>query len=370
MSCEHGPYVLPDGRRAVRALTWDELDSVLNDLAALNVYDREIIRGSSFKLEEQNFGADDKQQQLWFYGTREKSYALYTLDADGRPVLQKLSAHTIGQSRSPYPRDRGRRWIAEAWRHTICTAIGQPCEEPDWFDLPATSQLTLSTANLMKHYEKTSGPFDFLAVAQAAFSRMLRCCATPRPACMLFPNPAQWATQSWKCLSCGTPIDPFLADTEQPAFRLYRRIVANLSRSIELKRLAADGKEPRPMMRGLTVPRPVEVTKMGHIGKEIVVDPTDTNEELTAQELNATEVLVYRSIEEELNPMRGAVRAAGIKVTARESRLSLTTVRAFVNDHADSHQETIAKIKAALETLDKRGQTRSVRRSNRTRRSF
>jgi len=35
-------------------------------------------------------------------------------------------------------------------------------------------------------------------------------------------------------------------------------------------------------MRGLTIPRPVRVDSIVLIGKEVIVDPTDTDEGLTA----------------------------------------------------------------------------------------
>jgi hypothetical protein len=97
----------------------------------------------------------------------------------------------------------------------------------------------------------------------------------------------------WRCLSCGAPIDPYLADTGQPIFRSYRRVVANLAQSVELKRLCADGAEPTPQtMRGLTVPRPVRVASVEHIGKEIIVDPSDASDDSTAGMLSAAEVLI------------------------------------------------------------------------------
>jgi hypothetical protein len=74
----------------------------------------------------------------------------------------------------------------------------------------------------------------------------------------------------------------------------YRRVVAGLAHSVELKRLCADGTEPMPgKMRGLTIPRPVHVTSIEHMGKEVIVDPTDTPEELTAEQLSATDPVIY-----------------------------------------------------------------------------
>ena len=55
--CDGGPYRMRDGSRAVRALSWREVDQILDDLAPLNVYDRDIVKGSSFRLEDVNFDA-------------------------------------------------------------------------------------------------------------------------------------------------------------------------------------------------------------------------------------------------------------------------------------------------------------------------
>jgi DNA-binding phage protein len=350
--CEGGPYRLLDGRRAVRALTWAQLDRILGDLAALKVYDPAIVPGSSFKVEDENFDPAGHRRELWFYGTREKSYALFAVNGDGELVLAKQSAHTIGQYRSPYPHDRERRWIAEAWIRTIRQALGQTVEPPWWFELPATSQLTLTTWNLTKHYRKTSSPFDFLAVAQLAYPGMMRCCDAPRPSCPLFKNLAAWAEQDWRCLGCGTALDPYLADTELPIFKMYRRVVANLAQSIELKRLPASGAEPTPeTMRGLTIPRPVHATSVEHIGKEVIVDPTDTSEDLTAEELNATEPVIYRSEHEKLEALRALIKAFGISRVARAARVSRSQIKAFVNQRKTPFASTIAKIEAALKAL-------------------
>ncbi len=178
----------------------------------------------------------------------------------------------------------------------MCEVLGAPMAVPPWFELPATSQLTLTTANLMEHYARTCDPFDFLVVAQLAYPGLLRCCDTPRPSCLLYADCTRWPEHHWRCLSCSAPIDPYLADTSQPIFKTYRRAVASLAHAVEVKRLPADGAEPRPdSMRGLTISRPVHVTSIEYIGKEVIVDPTDTPEELTAEQLSETAVLVYRN---------------------------------------------------------------------------
>lgn len=350
--CEGGPYVFADGRRAVRALSWAQVDRILDDLAALNVYDREVVAGSSFELEDENCDEAGRRRQLWYFGTREKSYALYGRDGDGAPVLVKHSAHTIGQYSSPYGRDPQRRWIAEAWEYTIRQELGLPVDDPAWFDLPAVSQVTLTTCNLMRHYQKTSEPFDFVAVAQLAYPGLVRCCEAPRPSCVRLWDLARWAEQLWRCLSCGAAIDPYLADTSEPIFKTYRRVVASLARSVELKRLCADGLEPAPgKLRGLTIPRPVHVTSIQHMGKEVIVDPTDTAEDLTAEQLSATDPVIYRDEREKLDALRAEIRAIGVNAVSREADVSRSRVQAFVNGGATPHASTLANLEAAVRRL-------------------
>jgi hypothetical protein len=248
---------LQDGRRAVRALSWAQLDRILDDLAALKVYDPAIVLGSSFKIEDENF------------------------DPAGH-------------------------------RHEL-----------------------------------------FLAVAQLAYPGMLRCCEAPRPSCLLFKDLAAWAEQDWRCLSCDQPIDPYLADTELSIFKMHRRVVANLAQSIELKRLPASGAESTPeTMRGLTIPRPVHAISTSHLGKEVIVDPTDTSEDLTAEELNATEPVIYRDEGQRIDDLRARVREAGVKRVGRLAiGVSLSTIQRFVNRGTKLHATKLSRIQAALQVL-------------------
>jgi hypothetical protein len=58
---------------------------------------------SLLKLEDANFGLKDAKslEPLYCYAISSKRYALFNLDAKGRPVLRKASAHGLGHLRSP-----------------------------------------------------------------------------------------------------------------------------------------------------------------------------------------------------------------------------------------------------------------------------
>jgi DNA-binding phage protein len=174
------------------------------------------------------------------------------------------------------------------------------------------------------------------------------CCADPRPSCFLFDDPAAWEAQDWRCLRCGKPM-PSLR------FRSYDSVLHGTLDSFEVKRLCADGSEPGPKtMRGLTIPRPVRVESVTLIGKEVIVDPTEIAEGLTAEMLSETSTVEYVDPREALDMLRARVREAGIKAVSRESGLSRRHVQEFLNEGAVPHAETIAELEAALVRIEER----------------
>ena len=350
--CDGGSYRLANGQRAIHALTWEQVKRMRKRFEALSPYRTNV--GPLLKPEKQNFAADGKTQtNLWFYGVSEKAYAMATLDERGEPVISKYSAHALGQYRSPIAGDRKREWIEAAWRRKIRTAFGAPVEPFPWEEQPALAQLTLSTWSVMKPYLDNPNirPFDFLLVATPSrsikdFASGYRaCCADPRPSCFLFDEPAAWASQEWRCLRCGQPFP-------SPRFRSYGSVMHATLDSFEVKRLCANGEEPgERTMRGRTIPRPARVEWITAIGKEVIVDPTDTDEGLTAEMLSETSVLEYNDPTERLERLRAVVKAAGVKTVARESGLSPRHLREFVNNKTTPLGPTITKIEAALAWL-------------------
>ena len=85
------------------------------------------------------------------------------------------------------------------------------------------------------------------------------------------------------------------------------------------------------------------------IGKEVIVDPTDTDEGLTAEMLSATEVLIYENATEKLEALRTKIRATGVKLVARASGVSRSEIQAIVNEGRIPHESTIAKLEAVLD---------------------
>ncbi len=215
--CEGGPYRLSDGTRAIRALSWAEVEAIRERFTLLNPYDQSIenVRGSILKLEDENFedNARAKRCELNAYIVSEKVYALFTLDERGEPVIRKYSQHVLGQYRSPIAgdndpdrREHRHDWIKSAFTREIRAAVGKPVEPFEWEQYPAISQLTMTTWSVFKPYRenKELRPFDFLAVGIVNDSRNLvygaieemrrsqSCCKSARPACALFSDLSKW----------------------------------------------------------------------------------------------------------------------------------------------------------------------------------
>jgi hypothetical protein len=351
--CEGGKYQLPDGMRAARALPWSEVEAIRERFSSLNPYDRSVLPGSVLKLEDENF-LDKKREErcpLWCYAVSEKSYALFNLDERGEPVIRKYSTFVLGQYRSPIPGDREGRWIQAAWTREIRTAVGKPVEAFSWEQYPAIAPLTLSTWNALSPYRDNAGPFDFVAAAMVSHklldiaARPYACCMEPRPACMPFSNAADWQAQEWRCLRCEEPWD----FERFPRFLTYGEIVTATLQHVERKRLCADGSEQSTTSRGLTIPRPVRVETKKPIGKERPVDPTDTTEGLTFEQLDATNVLVYTDSAERLVELRAEIVAEGVAAfVARTPEVSRSQIYAFVNEGTTPRKSTIEKLEAAL----------------------
>jgi hypothetical protein len=101
-------------------------------------------------------------------------------------------------------------------------------------------------------------------------------------------------------------------------------------------------------MRGVTLPRPVRVEKITLIGKEVIVDPTDSDEGLTAEMLSETTVVEYQDPGERRAALRSAIRKVRVKAVSRESGVSLRPIQAFINDGTTPHPSTIVKLETAV----------------------
>ena len=178
--CPGGPFEMPDGRAAVRALSWKEVVEIVARFAKLNPYadkSRSIL-----KIERDNYDPETgKQLQLYCLAISSKRYALFLRDDEGNPVLlqrgvnnheDRWSEHGLGHLRNPRdPESEDRDWIRQAWISMIRRTLGLSTQPLGFEHLPAigrvpitspTAMRSLAKLNRGKKYRNRIKPFDFL----------------------------------------------------------------------------------------------------------------------------------------------------------------------------------------------------------------
>ena len=159
--------------------------------APLNPYRK---RGSILQMEAVNYAADGSGQldPLYAFAVSTKRYALFNIDAQGRPVIRKASAHGLGHLRPPYGEDDPapnvpdpiapwselglNRWQYDFWYHIVTAALeGHPdqvamnyhpaLKKPAASRYGATSPAILGwmdAYNAGRDYEDQVKPFGFM----------------------------------------------------------------------------------------------------------------------------------------------------------------------------------------------------------------
>ncbi|HJU10449.1 MAG TPA: hypothetical protein VJ728_06220 [Candidatus Binataceae bacterium] len=271
-------------RRACKVRDW---------FTPLNPYGQ---KGPLFKIEDANYCTSTGQiAPLYCLAISAKRYVLFNLDAYGRPVVRKASAHGLGHLLAPYPEaDAPKqipspsvslaeigvdRWQYDLWYQILTATLAGHPEQVDLtyhpnLSLPAASRYAATTPKLLRWfkaynqnrpYPQQVKPFNFMLAFQA------------KP----IPTPVQQPGTAGSRKACPVfkPIAPFNQDiqaasqncfdreTGQPvpasALKSYRQVFASYHLSPESKFLNGDYFD-----RGPTQRRHIELVTVKYIGKE------------------------------------------------------------------------------------------------------
>jgi hypothetical protein len=217
MPCPGGPYELSDGRRAILALSWQQLDDLSARFLKLSPY-RNKSR-SILKIERDNYDPETgEQRQIFCFAISAKRYALFMPDADGNPVLlqkgvnnheNRWSEHGLGHLRNPFDLEsEDRDWIRQAWLNIVRRELGMRTEALSFEHLPAVGRLTITSPKVMRSLAKLNiaknhadrlKPFDYLLschVKQFGHPRGVN----PEKFHLVAPyeiNPRRWLKMPW-----------------------------------------------------------------------------------------------------------------------------------------------------------------------------
>jgi hypothetical protein len=280
----------------IPTLAWDQITEVADRFESLNPYDRRHVPGSILKIENLNYDITGELRTIECFAIASKRYALFTRTPDGRPEIvsdgdeRKRSEHGLGhllppkpQSTNPEPTELG--WKDEWWDQILHLELGLPHPEPDWFDLPAIGQLTITnpdelalfkTHNKDKPYPDQIKPFNFLITAHPHRLEGDH----EAPGLLFAPynrNPNEWLTiTDWRYRNKPDP-QTLRIRTRYPeydipgsvAVKTYRQYFDDYTLHPETKAAGADGQPCQPWATGLLQPRHIRATDpFARIGKE------------------------------------------------------------------------------------------------------
>ncbi len=175
VSSEHGKQIaMPDGVKPITALSWDEVQRIVDRFQSLNPYSRKFVKDRSIlKVHKLNWDRNKQRRQLFGYSISAKRYTLYTKTQNDIEIVEP-KAHGLGYFYPPKDSPEGwehetPQWIFEAWDWIMRGVLGLKRKNPAWFDLPVMMRLTLSTPHhALKNLAKgpLTRPHNFMMLPQ------------------------------------------------------------------------------------------------------------------------------------------------------------------------------------------------------------
>jgi hypothetical protein len=264
VSAKHKQRItMPNGAEPITALSWAEVQRIVDRFEPLNPYNRKLVPGSILKIHKLNWDRNKQRRQLSGYSVAAKRYALYTKTHNDIKIVEP-KAHGLGYFYPPKDSPEGwdnetPQWIFEAWDWIMRGVLGLERTKPAWFDLPVMMRLTLSTPHhALRNLAKgpLTRPHNFMMIPQVC---RFGCPANVNPDKFTLLTAFSSDRDQWmrsKCLN--------IHDYESPVYELTdeydgRRAVAknffmlldSYQNHPEAKSLGPDGKPCEFDTRGL-----------------------------------------------------------------------------------------------------------------------
>jgi hypothetical protein len=337
------------GKGAVKALSIDQVKSIVKRFNRLNPYDRSLV-SSLLKIEDVNFVDSDPAKpfrQLFGYAIAAKRYALYTRNKNDISIV-KASGHGLGYLFAPKEstaddaetgegNDKAPEWVVEAWDWLLRKELGFKPKEPNWLELPAMMRMAMTSPNVMRTSRpEWLAPFNFfffpllsdLGSYPAGFDRSN----------FKFITPPESDRRRWKSLEGINLLNGRIYQIKMVPDREQRNVIPESMRIIlrqylrhpEVKSLAPEGAACVSSTQGLLMRASIVAGEIVPVGKE-----TDRRWE-QGEDPSLVDFKVHEfrktskmAVAELLDRKRW--KKIGVRKLIRESRLSQKTVYAILD---------------------------------------
>jgi hypothetical protein len=338
----------------------------------LNPYELDPKEGqvSILEMEKQN-KRNKTFEPLYCFAISAKRYALFNLDAEGKPVLRKASAHGLGHFVAPYGseeearknRDSGvRPWEEDIWKQIIAAALrGKPGIVDYKFrrelNEPARSQYSATKPPVLNWFERFNNgllyaeqvkPFNFLL---SFFAR--------RQEDVLATDPTQPWDPKFEEIRPVAPYEKNLSkalprvfdrnsDELKPILAKWLRTVADVLRDYhrqpEYKFLGGGWNEAGILRR-----RHVFAEFIEDIGKE-----SDGWEEDDARTEDQDTILIYPSSSTDRERMIELIKSVGKRELKCEAKIAMRTIDAVHKRSAGVADKVIMRLAGAAGRIKSR----------------
>jgi hypothetical protein len=272
VACNGGMLKMPDGRDAIKALSWSEVRRIVDRFKTLNPYNKNIVPGSILNIvEEINYDSSGNQRQVYGYGISAKRYSVHIHDGSEIRIV-KASEHGLGLYYRPKEgRDEECEapvWIKEGWQWILDGALGRKAKQPAWFRIPVMRRIAISTPHVMTALRRLdrdkARPYNFaLSPVVVNLSSSLVTLLGP-----FEKNASRWMKMPYINIHDGSthtmqpPTLPVLPQT-------FEMVLSQYVQHPEYKSLAPDGNPCKANSHGLLRRYPVTATPALHlVGKE------------------------------------------------------------------------------------------------------
>jgi len=315
--CPGGPFETSDSRQAIKALTWKQVEEIVQQFANLNPYKRDVIPGSILKIEDDNFDPiTGNQRQLYCLAISAKRYALFIQDEYGNPALLRASCQHCGRKNKPKhsncakcqqpiqvnnnddrwsehglghllnptdPKNEDREWIAEVWLSMIKKSLGINTRPVHFQNMPAVGRITVSSPALMRPFDKLNSrkkycdrvkPFNFLLSCHVKqFGHPIG--TDPNRFHLIGPynsDSQQWLKAQWIDQYSGKPYRITTAgyhgNRQAARVKTYGELLREYEYHPESKCADKDGNRCNKQTTGLLQRRHIKIDLIKNIGKE------------------------------------------------------------------------------------------------------
>lgn len=330
----------------IRALSWSQVDGIVQRFAPLNPYSRKVVPHSILEVKEVNFDADGHQREVWCYAISAKRYTFYRRTGRDQVEIIEPSEHGLGHLMSPSGPDAPdpKRWMADSWEWIVRTALHLRVQRPRWWDRPAVGRISITSplvygpfarAQASTPYADRVKPFNFLLTAQVTpFGHPVG--IDPQRFHLVQPystDPTRWADHPWVDIysgdlyriATGVTLDPMVVGV-----KTYGDVLEEYATHPEPKSGDPRGGPCTRLSTGLLTRRPVRATELVYIGKE-----ANRLEEVDAGLIHAYEDVqnVYRDPDDDLADVLPVLRVAPQREVAAVAGVTSRTVRSWLNGH-------------------------------------